>query len=106
MPFLSFWTRTASDLRQCERPQVSGWSGSTVDRQKPRSTVPGVTLPLSLSRLVGSMPTRRIFEVMLVVAILARPAFGLIHLWAAKTLGTQPEDSIAHGAAEIVAVLV
>lgn len=52
------------------------------------------------------MPTRRIFELAIVVAILARPAFGLLHLWAVKTLGTQPEDSIAHGVAETVAVLV
>lgn len=52
------------------------------------------------------MPTRRIFELAVVVAILARPAFGLIHLWAVKTLGTQPEGTIPHGVAEIVAVLV
>lgn len=53
-----------------------------------------------------ALPTRRIFEVALVVAILARPAFGLIHLWAAKTLGTQQPGSIVHGAAEIVTVII
>jgi hypothetical protein len=52
------------------------------------------------------MPTRRIFELAIVTAILARPAFGLIHLWALKTLSTTPDDSIMHGAAEIVTVLV
>jgi len=52
------------------------------------------------------MPTRRIFELMIVTALLARPAFGLIHLWAAKTLGTQDPGSVAHGVAEIVTVLI
>ena len=52
------------------------------------------------------MPTRRIFELMVVTAILVRPAFGLIHLWGAKTLGTQQEGTLMHGVAEIVTVLV
>lgn len=52
------------------------------------------------------MPTRRIFELIIVGAILARPAFGLIHLWAVKTLGTQEPGTIAHGAAQVVAVLI
>jgi hypothetical protein len=52
------------------------------------------------------MPTRRIFELILVMGILIRPAFGLIHLWGAKTLGTQEPGSIMHGAAEIVTVLI
>lgn len=52
------------------------------------------------------MPTRRIFELTVVVAILARPAFGLVHLWGLKTLNTTKENSILHGVAEIVTVLV
>lgn len=52
------------------------------------------------------MPTRRIFELAIVTAILARPAFGLIHLWALKTLNTTTEGSLLHGVAEIVTVLV
>lgn len=52
------------------------------------------------------MPTRRIFELSLAVAILARPAFGLIHLWSAKTLGEQQPGSIMHGVAEIVTVII
>lgn len=52
------------------------------------------------------MPTRRIFELTIVVAILIRPAFGLIHLWANKTLRTQDPGTIMHGAAEIVTVLI
>jgi hypothetical protein len=52
------------------------------------------------------MPTRRIFELTIVTAILVRPAFGLIHLWAAKTLGTQQQGSIMHGIAEVVTVVI
>lgn len=52
------------------------------------------------------MPTRRIFELCIVTAILVRPAFGLIHLWAAKTLGTQSPGSVGHGVAEIVTVII
>jgi len=52
------------------------------------------------------LPTRRIFELALAVAILARPAFGLVHLWSAKTLGEQQPGSIMHGVAEIVTVII
>ena len=52
------------------------------------------------------MPTRRILELSIVVAILVRPAFGLVHLWAAKTLKTQQPGTIMHGAAEIVTVII
>ncbi len=51
------------------------------------------------------MPTRRIFELTLVVALLARPTFGLIHLWSVKTLQSQPAGTILHGAAQIGVVL-
>lgn len=52
------------------------------------------------------MPTRRIFELGLVIAILARPAFGLVHLWSKKTLDSQQPGTILHGAAEIVTVII
>lgn len=52
------------------------------------------------------MPTRRIMEMALVVAIFVRPAFGLVHLWAAKTLGEQQPGSLAHGVAEVVTVII
>lgn len=52
------------------------------------------------------MPTRRIFELVVVTAVLVRPAFGLIHLWARKTLDTQQSGTVIHGAAEIATVLV
>lgn len=51
------------------------------------------------------MPTRRIFEVALVAAILVHPAWGLVRLWAAKTIGSQPEGSLAHGVAEVITVM-
>lgn len=52
------------------------------------------------------MPTRRIFELMIVVALAVRPAFGLAHLWAVKALGTTADDTIVHKTAEIVSVIV
>ena len=52
------------------------------------------------------MPTRRILEVAVVAALLMRPIFGLLHVWSAKTLGTTSPGSVAHGAAEVVAVVV
>lgn len=52
------------------------------------------------------MPTRRIFEVMIIVAIAVRPAFGLAHLWAVKALATTEPGTVAHGTAEIVSVIV
>lgn len=52
------------------------------------------------------MPTRRIFELIIVGGILMRPAFGVLHLWGLKTLNTTAEDSFLHGVAEIVTVLV
>lgn len=51
------------------------------------------------------MPTRRIFEVALVAAILVHPAMGLVRLWAAKTLGTQPDGSLASSAAKVITVM-
>lgn len=52
------------------------------------------------------MPTRRIFELIIVTAILVRPTFGLIHLWANKTLKAQQPGTFMHGAAEIVTVII
>jgi hypothetical protein len=54
---------------------------------------------------VTYVPTRRIFELALVVTILSHPAIGLVHLWAKKTLDTQEPGTILHGIAEIVTVL-
>lgn len=51
------------------------------------------------------MPTRRIFEVALVAAILAHPAMGLVRLWAAQTLGSQPEGTLSRKVSEVITVL-
>lgn len=51
------------------------------------------------------MPTRRIFELALIITILSHPAIGLIHLWAKKTLDNNEPGTILHGVAEIATVL-
>lgn len=48
------------------------------------------------------MPTRRVFELMLVTAVLVRPAFGVTLMWARRQLATQPPGAITHGIAEVV----
>lgn len=50
------------------------------------------------------MPTRRIFELMILTVILTAPAFGAVKLWARKSLVTAPEGSVRHGAGEILVV--
>lgn len=51
------------------------------------------------------MPTRRIFELIIVTGILMVPAKGLLKMWAAKTLNTSDPGTIPHGAAQIVTVI-
>lgn len=51
------------------------------------------------------VPTRRIFELALIITILSHPAMGLVHLWAKKTLDTREPGTILHGIAEIATVL-
>jgi len=48
------------------------------------------------------MPTRRIFELMIVTGVLLRPAFGVTLLWARRTLSTQPQGAVTHAIAEVV----
>lgn len=52
------------------------------------------------------MPTRRILELMIVVSLAVRPAFGLARLWAVKTLMTAKKGSLVRGVAEGVVVTV
>jgi hypothetical protein len=51
------------------------------------------------------VPTRRIFELIIVTAVLIHPAMGLVHLWSKKTLDTHDPGTFLHGVAEIVTVL-
>lgn len=52
------------------------------------------------------MPTRRIMGLMVAVAILVQPAWGLVRLWIAKTLATEAPDSTKHKGAQVGAVAV
>lgn len=51
------------------------------------------------------MPTRRIFELAILAGILVHPAWGLVRLWAAQTLGSQPDGTIPNTIAKAVTVL-
>jgi hypothetical protein len=52
------------------------------------------------------LPTRRIFELMIITGVLLHPVMGLARLWAMKTLNTQPQGSVLHGVAEAVLIPV
>lgn len=52
------------------------------------------------------MPTRRIFELIVVTGLALRPVFGLGRLWAAKAFMTSQPGTLTHGAAEVVAVIL
>jgi hypothetical protein len=62
--------------------------------------------PASPARRLASVPTRRIFEVTLVEIALAKPAFGVVRVWAHKTLGTAQPGSLLYGIAEVLAVIM
>lgn len=51
------------------------------------------------------MPTRRILEVSVLTVVLCKPIFGMLRLWAHRTLGSAQPSSIPHGIAEIVSVV-
>lgn len=51
------------------------------------------------------MPTRRIFEMTVIVVALTRPVFGSMRLWAVKTMQNTTPGTGMHTVAEIVAVL-
>lgn len=51
------------------------------------------------------MPTRRIFELMIVTIILTKPAFGVLHVWSRKTLDNTEPGTLFHSLAEIVTVI-
>jgi hypothetical protein len=52
------------------------------------------------------MPTRRIFELVLVEIALARPVFGTARLWAHHKLGSAQPGTFLYGLAEVMVVLL
>ena len=52
------------------------------------------------------MPTRRIFELVVITGVLLFPARATVRLWAKRQLGSQPEGSVLHGVAEVAVILL
>lgn len=52
------------------------------------------------------MPTRRIFELVVVTGLAMKPAFGLVRLWATKAFMTSQPGTLSHGTAEVLAVVL
>jgi hypothetical protein len=48
------------------------------------------------------VPTRRIFELVVITGVLLFPARATVRLWAKRQLGSQPAGTLLHGAAEVV----
>jgi hypothetical protein len=51
------------------------------------------------------VPTRRIFELIVVTAIVLHPVFGMFRMWAQKTLANPDANGLFRGAAEITTVV-
>lgn len=52
------------------------------------------------------MPTRRIFELTVIVGVLLMPARATVRLWAKRQLGARPEGSFLHGVGEVVVTVL
>lgn len=52
------------------------------------------------------MPTRRIFELVVITNVLFWPARSTVKLWGRKQLAVQPEGSFLHGAGEVIVTLL
>jgi hypothetical protein len=50
----------------------------------------------------GGMPTRRIFELVVVTSVLLWPAKGTVKLWGRKALATYPVGHPIHGVGEVL----
>lgn len=50
----------------------------------------------------GPMPTRRIFELIVVTSILLWPAKGTVKLWGRKALAQYPQGHTIHGIGEVL----
>jgi hypothetical protein len=51
------------------------------------------------------MPTRRIFELIIVTNMLVRPVFGSVRLWSVKTMANTQPGTVLHTAAEVLSIL-
>jgi hypothetical protein len=54
----------------------------------------------------GPMPTRRIFELVIITGVLLFPARATVRLWAKRQLGSQPDGSLLHGIGEVVVTVL
>jgi hypothetical protein len=52
------------------------------------------------------MPTRRIFELMIVTGVLLLPARATVRLWCKRQLGARPEGSILHTVGEVGVIVL
>jgi hypothetical protein len=52
------------------------------------------------------MPTRRIFELVIVTTVLIFPARSTVRTWAKRQLGSQPENSVLHTIGEVVVTVL
>jgi hypothetical protein len=54
----------------------------------------------------SGMPTRRIFELMIITGVLMLPARATVRLWGKRQLGAQPDGSALHTLGEIVVTVL
>ena len=52
------------------------------------------------------MPTRRTFELIVIVSVLIFPARSAVRLWGKRQLAVQPEGSLMHGVGEVVVTVL
>ncbi len=52
------------------------------------------------------MPTRRIFELMIVTSILILPARATVRMWGRRQLAVREQGSVLHGIGEVVVTVL
>jgi hypothetical protein len=60
----------------------------------------------TLTDLEAALPTRRIFELVVITGVLLFPARATVRLWAKRQLGSQPAGSVLHGIGEVVVTVL
>jgi hypothetical protein len=66
----------------------------------------GVSSRASAATDGGDVPTRRIFELVLVTVVLWDLGKGAIRLWERKTWAATPPDALTHRAADLSSIFV